>query len=94
MRSERAEQADEYGQLVLCQRADIVYLVEAGHHCGDRGVELHVLNILRDLLDGLVHYRFELLRRAGALGDIRQGRDSLEEALAALDAALFPRGGG
>ena len=68
------------------------YLVEAGHHRGDRGVELHVLNILRDLFDGLVHYRFELLRRAGALGDIRQGRDSLEEALATLDAALFPRG--
>ena len=56
VRSERAEQTDEYGQLVLCQRADIVYLVEAGHHRGDRGVELHVLNILRDLFDCLVHY--------------------------------------
>ena len=57
---ERAKkQAEEYGQLVFSQRADLVYLVEAGHHRCDSGVELHILDVVRNLLDGLMERAFE-----------------------------------
>jgi hypothetical protein len=48
---EQAEQGHELGAVA----AVLLELIEQRHHRGDGGVELHALDVVADLFDGLVH---------------------------------------
>jgi multidrug efflux pump len=52
------QQAGEDAQLVAGKAALVVDSVDEDHHLGDRGIELHGLDILGDLLDGLMEDGF------------------------------------
>ena len=68
-------------------------IVEQGHHCGYGGIELHSLDILSNLFDGLMECARKLGSLASARRDIGQGSDTVEKALAAADGIIVPRCG-
>ena len=93
VRRKRAEQEQQLLHVAL--RAAVGgKLVDHGHHGRDGGVHLQFVDILRDLLDGLVDDRLVLVRDGrivrAALGQIP---DTVEEALRALDGLVGPGDG-
>ena len=86
MRSEGTEDSREGKKLVAGESAAIVDLVEKLHHSRDSGIELHSLDILGDLLDGLVHGAFQSSGIAVGIDQlVLQCPNSLKESGAALD---------
>ena len=88
-----AEQQAEHLHVAL-GAAIGVELVDHGHHGGDSGVHLQLVDILADLLDGLVDDGL-VLGGDGLLsgGDILQIEAAVQEALAALDSLVAPADG-
>ena len=85
MRRKRAEQEQQLLHVAL--RAAVGgKLVSHGHHGRDGSIHLQLVNVLRDLLDGLMDDRLVLVRNGqivrAALGQVP---DAVEEALRALD---------
>ena len=70
----------------------VAELVHKSHQRGDGGIELHILDILGDLLDGAVGLLLVCLGIALAAFETGLGKvpDAVKEALAALDGALLP----
>ena len=91
MRSKRAEQFDEGLQLLFADLTNIIYIVGQGHECSDGRVELHILDIGRYLLNGLVKRSLQLLGLFVLRQHIRKSCHTLQETLAALDGVLVPR---
>lgn len=87
------EQQEESFKLPTGDAPLVGDFVEQAHHRRDSGVELHLLDILTDLLDGLVERGFQLLRVSLPIGeDVLQAPDTLQEPFAALNGGGVPRG--
>lgn len=71
-------------ELILCQGALVVDLVDEGHHRGDGGVVLHLFDVFGNFLHSLVETRLELRVGVAVTQDVGETGDSLEEALASL----------
>ncbi len=93
MRREGAEQ-DEQGLYVSPRGLVFVEGVDQRHECSNGGVELHALNILADLLYGLVYLRLVSLGVSVSVQWVlSEVPDPVEEALAALDRSIGPWNG-
>ena len=69
------------------------HLVDSGHHGGDGGVHLQGVDIVRDLLDGLVEDGLVGWGQLMAVrGGLRQIPDLVQEALGALHGVGGPGG--
>ena len=92
MRREGGQQFDKVDQLVPADLADFVDIIDQAHQAGDRGVELLVLDIRRDLLDGLVDRCLQFFHIL-ILYQIDQSADTVQEPAAALDGLVIPGSG-
>ena len=90
MRREGIQQLHEAEQLLFSDLLLSTDFVHEGHERGNRGVELLLLNIRGDLLDGLVERRLECFYRLRH-HNILQGEYALQEATATLHRAVVPR---
>ena len=93
MGGEGAEQQAQHLHVALGAAVGIE-LVDHGHHGGNGGVHLQLVDVLRHLLDGLVDDGLVLGRDALLSGsDILQVEAAVQEALAALDGLVAPADG-
>ena len=90
VRCEGTEHPDEHGELILGDGANLKDLVEQTHHGGDRRVELHLLDVGGDLLEGLVEGGLQLGIPFTASDQRGQIGDSLKEALTAAHGVIRP----
>ena len=92
VRRKGAEELEQRVQLVLCDAALCVNVVHKAHHRGDRRVELHALDVLRNLFDAGVEARAQLgVRVALALDHVRKPPYAIQELPAALRSLGIPR---
>ena len=81
-------------QLIPCETALGVHVVDKAHHGGDGRVELHALDILRDLPDAGMQARVQLrARNPLPLHQLGHAPYAVEEAAAALRSLLVPGNG-
>ena len=71
----------------------VIYRVEQGHELGYRRVELHSLDIKRDLLHRLMEYALKLRSCPGTLHHFGKSGSPVDKALAALHGVVAPHGG-
>ena len=89
------KELDEGDEIITGDRTGLRVVVDEGHQRCDRGIELHTLDILGDLLDGLVGLRLEarILLLEGR--DVGESGHTIQETLHATYTLLAPwRSGG
>ena len=90
MGSERTEQQAQSAYIAL-GAAVCIELVDHSHHCCDSRVHLQLVDILRDLFDGLMDDGFVLCGYVLIVGShVLQVKAAVEEALRALDGLVRP----
>ena len=85
---------DEGDKIITGDRTGLRVVVDEGHQRCDRGIELHTLDILGNLLDGLVGLRLEarILLLEGR--DVGESGHTIQETLHATYTLLAPRRSG
>ena len=65
VRGKRVQQLHERFARFAVALVHLHHFVVEDHQLANRGVEAHVLDVARDLDDGLVHHLFDSFRKAG-----------------------------
>jgi len=91
MRSKRAKQFDEGMKLLFTDLSNIVNIVGQSHQCCNCCIELHILNIRRYFLDGLMKRSLQLLSLFILGKHIGKSSYTLQETLTTLYRVLVPR---
>ena len=86
------QQKKERPEFPSCNAAARVYFIYKRHHRGNRGIELHLLIIFRDLFYGAVYRSLEFFRQFFLFRqNVLQLPDSVQKAVAASCALRGPR---